>query len=116
MKNIKHLKIGRSIPRIEVNKPADYVYARPENKRPPFAERIVDAFGRYRPDIPVQVKGPGLCFYQYKIKLLPNEARYNNSVHPFETTTELLEDLNDNGIINLSKSDICYISKFTDKN
>ena len=88
-----------------------------DNKRQqaPFAERIVDAFQRYRPDIEVRVKSPGICFYQYKIKILPGEARYNNSVHKFRNTIELLEDLVENNIVNLTKSDVMYIARKTDK-
>ena len=116
MKNIKHLKIGRSVSRIPVARPGDYVYERPEVVRASLPERLVAAFQKYRPDIDVKKKWPGVVFGQYGIKILPGEAHFSGLVHPFETTTELLENLNESGIISLTRADIAYIGKYCDKN
>jgi len=116
MKNLKHLKIGRSLSRIPVNNPSDYVYPRPENKRLPFTERIVNGFAKYRPDLQVRIKSPGIAFENYVVKINDREALYAGGVHPFQTTRELLEDLTESGIINLTISDLAYIVKYIDKN
>ena len=115
MKNRKNLQIGRNVPRIEVARPGHYVCERPERIRGSFSERLVNAFKYYRPDIEVRIKSPGIAFGDYAIRILDGEAHFSGEIHPFKNTTELLEDLVENNIVNLTKSDVMYIARKTDK-